>query len=37
VAIQLHGPSLEAPSVDILPKTAVAFDDAYSRRHAMIV
>lgn len=37
LAMQLRGPAIEAPSVDILLKTPVAFDDAYSRRHPMTV
>jgi|CXWL01.1.fsa_nt_gi hypothetical protein len=37
LAMQLRGPALEAPSVDILLRTAVAFEDAYLRRHAMTV
>lgn len=37
LAMQLRGPAIEAPSVDILLKTAVPFEDAYARRHAMTV
>jgi hypothetical protein len=33
LAMQLRGPAIDAPSVDILLKTVVAFDEAYERRH----
>ena len=32
LALQLRGPELHAPSVDILVKPVVPFDDAYGRR-----
>jgi len=37
LAMQLRGPAIDAPSVDILLKTVVPFDEAYDRRHRMEV
>lgn len=37
LAMQLRGPALEAPSVDILLKCVVPFDEAYERRHRIDV
>lgn len=37
LALQLRGPQIEAPSVDILIKPVVPFDDAYGRRARMKV
>jgi hypothetical protein len=35
LAMQLRGPQIDAPSVDILLKTVMSFDEAYGRRHKM--
>jgi predicted nucleotidyltransferase len=37
VALQLRGPQLEAPSVDILVRPAVPFEEAYARRNRIAV